>query len=127
MKNLKLLGRILYALPFGIFGLNHFLMVDYYTQMIASSPVKFGGGFTVMLAGFAMILIAFLIIIKKFVKESAIALAVLLAIFILTIHIPNLFVPENFNVSMVNLLKDTSLLGGTLLIISTCGNKIETS
>jgi len=115
MKNISLLGRILYSIPFAIFGLNHFLMVDFYTGMLTT--IIPGGGYTIMFTGALMILIAVLIVAKKFVKEASMALAFLLILFILTIHIPNLLVPESFFVSLVNLLKDTSLLGGTLMII----------
>jgi len=118
MKNITLIGRILYALPFAIFGLNHFIMVDFYTGMMTTLTP--GGGFTVMLTGLVMILLAGLIIAKKYVKLAGIVLAFLLLMFIVTIHIPNLFNPENFDMSLVNLLKDTSLLGGTLMIVGVC-------
>jgi uncharacterized membrane protein len=61
MKNLTPVGRILFALPFAIFGINHFLMMDYYVGMLTSfRPL---GGYTIILTG--LILIAVSISITK--------------------------------------------------------------
>ena len=49
MKNLGIIGRILFALPFAIMGLNHFLMTDMFLgQLTSFTP---GGGFTILLIG----------------------------------------------------------------------------
>jgi uncharacterized integral membrane protein len=50
------------------------------------------------------------------VKVATILLAVLLLIFILTIHIPALFNVEKWQFALIELLKDTSLMGGALMI-----------
>ena len=47
MKNVSLIGRILFALPFAVLGLNHYFMVDYYTGMLSSFIP--GGVYTVFL------------------------------------------------------------------------------
>jgi uncharacterized membrane protein YphA (DoxX/SURF4 family) len=116
MKHLTTIGRILFALPFGILGLNHFLMYSYYVG-IASSFIP-GGGFTVILTGIALIAASIALIAKKFVKISCWLLAGLLLIFILTIHIPGLFSTDQAaaTVAMIELFKDTALLGGALTI-----------
>jgi uncharacterized membrane protein len=117
MKHLSLIGRILFALPFGIFGLNHFLMVDFFSGMLTSFIP--GTGFTVLLSGVFLILASISIIIKKYIKLSCYLLAAMLLIFILFIHIPGLFEEgESANMALMQLLKDTSLMGGTLLIAS---------
>jgi uncharacterized membrane protein len=36
MKNITTIGRILFAIPFAIFRINHFLMTDYYLGMLTS-------------------------------------------------------------------------------------------
>ncbi len=36
MKKLTTIGRILFAVPFALFGINHFLMLDYYLGMLTS-------------------------------------------------------------------------------------------
>jgi putative oxidoreductase len=56
------------------------------------------------------------IISKKFVKFSTIMLAILLFIFIVTIHIPHLFIVADRQVTIIALLKDISLMGGSLMI-----------
>ncbi|HAF27546.1 MAG TPA: DoxX family protein [Bacteroidales bacterium] len=116
MKNLTTTGRVLFALPFAIFGLNHFLMVDFFTGMLNSFIP--GTSFTIILTGFALIAASISIIIKKYIKLSCILLAILLLLFIITIHIPKLFAEDEVTrmVSMVALLKDTSLMGGALMI-----------
>jgi len=117
MKNLSILGRILFALPFGIFGLNHFLMVDFFTGMLTSFIP--GTGFTVLLTGLLLIAASLSIIFKKFVRLSTLLLAALLLIFILTIHVPGLFDQgEGAKMAMMQLLKDTALMGGALVMAS---------
>jgi putative oxidoreductase len=117
MKNLATLGRILFALPFGILGLNHFIMYDFYLLQLTSFIPA--GGFTVILTGVVLIIASVSIIIKKFIPIICWILAGLLFIFIVTIHIPNLINSGSSNQSMISLIelfKDTSLLGGSIMI-----------
>ena len=114
MKHLTTIGRILFALPFAVFGLNHFFMVDFYTGMLTSFIP--GSSFTILLTGLALIAASLSIIIKKYIKISCILLAILLLIFILTIHIPQLFDASTKMIAIVELLKDTALMGGALMI-----------
>jgi putative oxidoreductase len=116
MKHLAGIGRVLFALPFGIMGLNHFLMYNYYVGMVSSFIP--GGGFTVLITGLALIAACIAILFKKFIQIACLLLALLLFIFICTIHIPGLFVPESANMALIELLKDTGLMGGSLLIAS---------
>ena len=88
MKKITTIGRILFALPFAVFGINHFLMTDYYVGMLTSFiPL---GAYTIILTGLMLIATSISIITKKFVKFSTLMLAGLLFIFIVTIHIPHL-------------------------------------
>ena len=114
MKNLTTIGRILYALPFLVFGVNHFIMMDYYMGMLTSFIPK--TAYVMVLTGLLMILTSISIITGKFVKISTLLLAGLLLLFILTIHIPHLIQGTNNTVTMLALLKDISLMGGSLLI-----------
>jgi uncharacterized membrane protein YphA (DoxX/SURF4 family) len=116
MKHLTTIGRILFALPFGILGLNHFLMYNYYVGIVSSFIP--GGGFTVIITGIALIAASISIIAKKFIRISCWMLAGLLLVFILTIHIPGLFEPDQakMTVALIELFKDTALLGGALMI-----------
>jgi uncharacterized membrane protein len=107
-------GRILFALPFGIIGINHFLVVEFFSGMLTSFIP--GGGYTILLTGALLIAASLSIMFKKFINLSCLLLAGLLLIFILTIHIPQLFEPENAQIAFMQLLKDTALMGGALLI-----------
>jgi len=113
MKNLAIIGRILFALPFGIIGLNHFLMTNVFLGMMSSFIP--GGAYTVLMTGAILILASICIIFNKYVKIICFVLAGLLFIFILTIHIPGLFT-TNSEFALIELLKDTGLMGGALMI-----------
>lgn len=114
MKNMTTIGRILFAIPFALFGINHFIMMDYYVGMLTSFiPL---GAYTIILTGIMMIAASISIISKKFVKLSTLLLAALLFIFIVTIHIPNLFHEADRTITLIALLKDISLMGGSLMI-----------
>lgn len=114
MKNITTLGRILFAIPFALFGINHFLMTDYYLGMLTSFiPL---GAYTIILTGIMLIAASISIITKRFVKFSTIMLAILLFIFIVTIHIPHLIAGNESTITLIALLKDISLMGGSLMI-----------
>jgi putative oxidoreductase len=114
MKNITSLGRILFAIPFALFGINHFLMTDYYLGMLTSFiPL---GAYTIILTGILLIVASISIITKKYVKLSTIMLACILFIFIVTIHIPHLLSGNDRTITLIALLKDVSLMGGSLMI-----------
>jgi len=113
MKNLAIIGRILFALPFGVMGVNHFIMKNYFLGLMSSFIP--GGGFTILLTGFILILACILIILNKFIKKACYSLAGLLFIFIITIHIPGLSTSD-WQIAFIELLKDTGLMGGAIMI-----------
>jgi putative oxidoreductase len=114
MKKLTSIGRILFAVPFALFGINHFLMLDYYFGMLTSFVPL--GAYTIILTGIMLIAASISIITKVLVKFSTLCLAVLLFIFIVTIHIPHLFADADKTITIIALLKDISLMGGSLMI-----------
>jgi putative oxidoreductase len=114
MKKLTTIGRILFAVPFALFGINHFLMLDYYMGMLTSFVPL--GAYTIILTGIMMIAASISIITKILVKFSTLLLAFLLFIFIITIHIPHLFTDADKTITIIALLKDISLMGGSLMI-----------
>ena len=117
MKNLSVAGRILYALPFTILGINHFLMYDFYIGMLTSFIP--GAGFTIILVGALMIIASLCIMFKKFLPFACWTLAGLLLLFIATIHIPHIFSETDVYKSkdaLIELFKDTALMGGSILI-----------
>jgi len=125
MKNITPIGRILFALPFVLFGINHFIMMDYYLGMLTSFiPL---GAYTIILTGIVMIAAGISIITKKYVIQSALALAFLLFIFILTIHIPHLIKgTADKTVTLITLLKDISLMGGSIMVAGVCAETKKT-
>ena len=117
MKNLAVVGRILFALPFGILGINHFIMYDFYIGMLTSFIP--GGGFTIILIGIILVVASVCIIFKKIIPQICWILAALLFLFIVTIHIPHIFTESDLYKSkdaLIELFKDTSLLGGAIMI-----------
>jgi len=116
MKNLSLAGRILYALPFLLMGINHIFMLDVFEGM-ATSFIP-GAGFTIIFVGLVLIATSISIMLKKYVTLSCYILAGLLFLFIATIHLPSLVTGDKNQsvMAMINLFKDTGLLGGSLLI-----------
>jgi putative oxidoreductase len=114
MKKLTTAGRILFAVPFALFGINHFLMLNYYLGMLTSFVPL--GAYTIILTGIMLIAASVSIITKVLVKLSTLLLAFLLVIFIITIHIPHLFIDADKTITIIALLKDISLLGGALMI-----------
>jgi putative oxidoreductase len=114
MKKLTTIGRILFAAPFALFGINHFLMLDYYLGILTSFVPL--GAYTIILTGIMLIVASISIITKVLVKFSTLLLAILLFIFIVTIHIPHLFTDADKTITIIALLKDISLMGGSLMI-----------
>ena len=123
MKNLIKIGRIFFALPFAVFGINQFInassLAGLYNTFIPLVP------FTDFLVGVALLVAAVSIILNKYVRLSCLLLAALLLIFILTIHIPQLFfnyapvtMTKDFGRMLIltNLLKDFALMGASLII-----------
>lgn len=75
MNSLISLGKYLFAIPFAIFGIMHFVAAD---QMAAMAP---GGTIMVYVSGLCLILAAVSIILGKLDKLASVLLAVLLLLF----------------------------------------------
>jgi uncharacterized membrane protein len=107
-------ARILYALPFVVFGINHFINATDMQHIVPSFfPLRI---YWVYLTGAALIAAGLSIITKIQAKLAALLLALMLAVFIVTIHIPGLFNEQTWQMSMISLLKDLSLAAAALLI-----------
>ncbi len=104
-------ARILFALPFGIFGINHFM---FRSKLIGIVPPWIPGDTVwVYLTGAAFIAACVFIIGKlKYAHIWALIVGFMLVVFIFSIHIPGLFNIMSFQESLTNLLKDISLVGG---------------
>ncbi len=100
-------ARYLYAIPFVIFGLFHFMNAGKMAPMV---PLP-GGVFWIYLTGLGLVAAGISIIIQKRAKLAALLLGIMLLIFILTIHLPGLMNEATMQTSMMNLLKDMALMG----------------
>lgn len=121
MNNFTTLGRILFAIPFGLFGINHLLLYNWYVGNFTSFlPI---GPFSVITTGIIMILVSISILTKKYITLSTQVLAVMLLIFIGAIHIPHLINGEDTTMVTITLLKDISLIGGSLMISGMCSKE----
>lgn len=105
-------ARVLYAVPFGIFGLMHLMAGG---EMAGYIPSWLPGGvFWVYLTGLALIAACVSILIQKHARLASILLALMLGIFVLTLHIPGLMNEATMQMSMAALLKDIALAGAAL-------------
>lgn len=106
------IGRLLFALPFGIFGIIHFLTGSDLAGMV---PDFIPGDIVwVYLTGTALIGSSVCIVAQIQVRRVSLLLSLMLLIFALTIHLPELMM-ETPN-ALPNLLKDLSLSGGALFL-----------
>ncbi|MEX0680665.1 MAG: hypothetical protein WD097_04720 [Balneolales bacterium] len=104
-------GKYLFSIPFLVFGILHFMNAQ---AMVMAVPGFIPGGiFWVYLVGLAFILAFISIVIDKKAKLACQLLALLLIIFVLTIHLPATMSDMN---NIGNLLKDLALSGGALLL-----------
>ena len=114
MKGLVIAGRVVYALPFAVFGLLHFMSASAMAGLVPSWLP--GGVFWVYLTGVAMLAASIALLANKLVMQAGMGLAALLAVYILTIHLPGVFSPEHMQMAMGSLLKDLAMLGGALTL-----------
>jgi len=116
-KLLSFVGRVIFAVPFLLFGANHLMSASAMAPMVP--PYVPGGIFWIYFSGAAMVLAALAIITGKQARSACFGLALMLLIFIVTIHFPGLSDPQMKMISMINLLKDTALLGASLFMAGT--------
>ena len=103
------LGKILFAIPFGIFGIFHFMNADGMKGMVPFPPQLVW----IYLTGAALIAASVSILINKKAKLSSLLLGVMLLVFALSIHLPSVIGGDQM--SMPNLLKDLALSGAAFL------------
>lgn len=107
-------ARILFAIPMLIFGLMHFMNAGMMAGMV---PIP-GGVFWVYLTGLGLVAAAISIFTQKFTKIACLLLALMLMVFVLTIHLPGVMSgdPSKMQMAMPNMLKDMALAGAALLL-----------
>ena len=114
MKNLGFIGKLIFALPFVMFGVGHFTNANAMAGMVPSflpAPV-----FWVYLTGLAHLLAVVAIVINKKAKLAALLLGIMLLLFAFLIHFPG-FIDGN-QMSTSSFLKDFALGGAALFMSS---------
>lgn len=114
-------GRYLYAIPFGIFGIFHFMMAG---DMAGMVPIP-GGIFWVYLTGIALLAACVSFVIEKKVRLAGILLGVMLLIFVVSIHIPGAMAedPAAAQNATTSALKDLALAGAAFLLAGMYGDE----
>lgn len=111
------LSRIVFGIPFLVFGVNHFMYPSAMTGMVpAFLPFRL---FFVYFTGLALIGAGISIITGIQIKLSTLLLSVLLLLFVLLIHVPGLMNRSTLQMSMAALLKDLGLAAAALYMSST--------
>jgi len=109
---LALVARIMFALPFGAFGMSHLFHARIMVGMLpAWLP---GGEFWIYLTGICLILACVAFVTRIQGDKAAFGLMALLLVFVFTLHIPAVRRGTNPQMAIMNLLKDVSLMGGAL-------------
>lgn len=113
------IGKYLFAIPMLIFGLFHFMAGD---KMSGAVPQYIPGGVIwVYFTGLALVAAAVSIFIGKMTRLACLLLALMLIIFIVTIHLPgvsNAADEMSKQMAIVGLLKDVAMAGGALILAS---------
>ena len=120
MKHYHIVSRVaiyMLSIVLIIFGIFHFM---YPYDLLVYVPDFLPGGIRwAYVVGGAFILVGISFISNQYVKFTSYLLAILLVIFILTIHVPNALnagAPEMRQWALINVLKDTAIVGFALHI-----------
>ena len=110
-----LLGRILFALPMLVFGFFHIVGADKMTGMV---PTWIPGGVLwVYVSGLGLLAAGVAILLGKQVRLACQLLALMMIIFVVTIHLPGMMAGgDGAQLSLLSILKDTAIAGGALIL-----------
>ncbi len=119
-KHIKII-RLLFAVPWLVFGGQHFLYADFVAGLVpALLRLKL---FWAYLTGAAMIAAGISFIVHRFASLAAVLLGVMLTIFILLIHVPALLT-QPFNVAVLTRhLQDAALACASFLLAGVLSNE----
>ncbi|MDX1939582.1 MAG: hypothetical protein SFU99_03475 [Saprospiraceae bacterium] len=101
------LGKFLFAIPFAVFGLFHFMNAE------AMKGAAFNSSILVYIAGIGLLAASVSMLIGKYDKLASTLLALLLLIFVFAIHLNGAMDGDQNAVGQV--LKDTMLAGASLM------------
>jgi uncharacterized membrane protein len=109
------LGRWVFALPFAIFGLFHFMNADAMADYVVPTymPAK---AIFVYLSGAGLIAATVSMLIGKYDKLATTLLAIFLLLLVVLVHLPGAMSGgEGAQASMSMLLKDLALAGASMM------------
>lgn len=118
MNSLGYIGKLLYALPFAMFGIFHFMGASSMSGMVPSflpAPEAW-----VYLTGLAHLLAVVAIIINKKAKLATLLLGIMLLLFALLIHLSGFLAGDQAATS--SFLKDVALSGAAFFMSSKLTN-----
>lgn len=120
MKHYHIVSRVaiyMLSIVLIIFGIFHFM---YPYDLLVYVPDFLPGGIRwAYVVGGAFVLVGISFVTNQYVKFASYLLGILLVIFILTIHVPNALnagAPEMRQWALINILKDTAIVGFALHI-----------
>jgi uncharacterized membrane protein YphA (DoxX/SURF4 family) len=104
------LGKYLFAIPFLVFGIFHFMNAE------AMAPMAFGSTILVYITGLALVLAAVSVFIGKMDKLAMVLLGVFLILTALIVHLGALNAGDQNAMSQI--LKDVALAGAAWMYAS---------
>jgi putative oxidoreductase len=108
------LGRWLFAIPYAIFGLFHFLNTEAMADYVVPTYMPMKAVF-VMLSGAGMIAASVSMLVGKYDKLAATLLACFLLLLVVMVHLPATMNAATQQNGMTQLLKDTALAGAAMM------------
>jgi uncharacterized membrane protein YphA (DoxX/SURF4 family) len=108
-------GRILFGLPFLVFGVYHFI----HTQILAGLVIIPGGTIWVYVTGVALIAASLAIMTKFQIRLASLLLALFLVLTAFLVHLPSAIGGDPSSISQI--LKDLVMAGGALVIAGAYG------
>jgi putative oxidoreductase len=116
MKNLGMVGKIIFCLPFIGFGLGHLSNANAMAGMVPSYMP--GGVLWIYLTGIAMLLAVVSILWGKMSKMASLLLGVMMILFVLMLHVPAMGSadPMQSQTAMAMMFKDLGLAGAALML-----------
>jgi len=114
MNKLDVIGKYLFALPFAVFGLMHFMAANDMAGLVPSAIP--GGVIWVYFTGACLVAAAVAIMLGKMAQLAATLLGVLLLVFVLSIHLPAVMGGDQM--AMTTILKDLALAGAAFYYAS---------
>jgi uncharacterized membrane protein YphA (DoxX/SURF4 family) len=115
MKTLARIGTVLWVVPFAVFGVMHFVALDYTASTVPSffpAPT-----FWALLTGAAQVAFVASVALGRLDRLASVLLALMLLVFVVTIHVPKAFGGDF--VGIIASLRDTAMAGAALVFAAT--------